>query len=106
MTSFMFMFDEVPDPVWKTSIGKWSSCLPRATSAAASWIAAAVSFGMTRSSPLTVAETPLIVASAPMSARSIGRPEIGKFSIARWVCVPHNASAGTCTSPIESCSVR
>ena len=24
-TSFMFMFDDVPEPVWKTSIGKWSS---------------------------------------------------------------------------------
>ena len=41
-----------------------------------------------------------------MSARSIGRPEIGKFSTARWVCAPHSASAGTRTSPIESCSVR
>ena len=28
----MFMFVEVPEPVWKTSIGNWSSCRPRATS--------------------------------------------------------------------------
>ena len=24
ITSFTFMFDEVPEPVWKTSIGNWS----------------------------------------------------------------------------------
>jgi hypothetical protein len=24
-TSFMFMFDEVPDPVWYVSTGKWAS---------------------------------------------------------------------------------
>ena len=28
MTSLAFMFDEVPEPVWKTSIGNWSSCSP------------------------------------------------------------------------------
>ena len=27
-TSFMFMFDEVPDPVWYTSTGNWSSQPP------------------------------------------------------------------------------
>ena len=35
-TSFMFMFDDVPEPVWKTSIGKWSSYIPVLTSDAAS----------------------------------------------------------------------
>ena len=28
MTSLAFMFDEVPEPVWKTSIGNCASCLP------------------------------------------------------------------------------
>ena len=28
ITSFAFMFEEVPEPVWKTSIGNWSSCSP------------------------------------------------------------------------------
>ncbi len=28
MTSFAFMLDEVPEPVWKTSIGNWLSCAP------------------------------------------------------------------------------
>ena len=37
----MFMFDEVPDPVWKTSIGNASSWPPAATAAAASSTAAA-----------------------------------------------------------------
>ena len=31
MTSLAFMFDEVPEPVWKTSIGNWSSSSPSAT---------------------------------------------------------------------------
>ena len=30
-TSLAFMFEEVPEPVWKTSIGNWSSCSPSAT---------------------------------------------------------------------------
>ena len=29
MTSFMFMLVDVPEPVWNTSIGKWSSHWPR-----------------------------------------------------------------------------
>src|SRR5262245_38271178 len=41
-----------------------------------------------------------------MSASGRGRPETGKFSIARWVWAPHRASAGTCTSPMVSCSTR
>ena len=28
MTSLAFMFDDVPEPVWNTSIGNWSSCTP------------------------------------------------------------------------------
>ena len=32
ITSFAFMFDDVPEPVWNTSIGKWSSSSPAATS--------------------------------------------------------------------------
>ena len=106
ITSLAFMFDDVPEPVWKTSIGKWSSQSPRATSTAASWIALAVSLSITLRRPFTVADAPLIDASAPISARSIGRPEIGKFSTARCVCACHRAQAGTFTSPIESCSMR
>ena len=35
-TSLAFMFEEVPEPVWKTSIGNWSSCSPAATASPAS----------------------------------------------------------------------
>ena len=35
MTSLAFMFDDVPEPVWKTSIGNWSSCSPAATASPA-----------------------------------------------------------------------
>ena len=38
MTSLAFMFDDVPEPVWKTSIGNWSSCSPSAISSAAAAI--------------------------------------------------------------------
>ena len=39
ITSFMFMLVEVPEPVWNTSTGNWSSHWPLATSTAESWIA-------------------------------------------------------------------
>ena len=86
--------------------GNWSSHWPLATSAAASWMAAATSSGSTPSSRFTIDAAPLIDASAPMSARSIRSPEIGKLSTARCVCAPHRAAAGTRTSPIVSCSMR
>ncbi len=106
MTSLAFMLDEVPEPVWKTSSGNSPSCSPLATRAAASWMARARSGGSTPSSPLTMAAAPLIDASAPIRSRDSRSPEMGKFSIARWVCAPHRAPAGTATSPIESCSMR
>jgi len=62
ITSLAFMLLDVPDPVWKTSIGN--------------------------------------------SAGSIGTPEMGKFSTARWVCAFQRASAFTRTSPMVSCSMR
>src|ERR1039458_4451722 len=106
MTSLAFMLLEVPDPVWNTSIGNWSSCSPTATAAAASWIAAAIASSSTPSSPFTTAASPLSEASAPIMSRPIRSPDTGKFCTARCVCAPHSASAGTRTSPIESCSTR
>ena len=35
MTSLAFMFDWVPEPVWKTTSGKWSSSVAAITSSAA-----------------------------------------------------------------------
>lgn len=106
MTSLVFMFDEVPDPVWNTSTGKCSSQRPSATSSAASRIASAMSLSSTPSSAFTCAAAPLIRARASMWARSMRCPEIGKFSTARCVWARHLAPAGTRTSPMESCSTR
>ena len=106
MTSLAFMLDEVPDPVWNTSIGNSASQSPAATSSAAAEIAAALSASSSPRRARTWAPKPLISASPRISSRSIGCPEIGKFSTARWVCARHFARAGTRTSPIESCSTR
>ena len=105
-TSLTFMLVEVPEPVWKTSMGNWSSCFPRATSSAAVAMALAMAGSTTDSSALTQAAAALIRASAWMIGRGMVSPEMGKFSTARAVWAPHSASAGTSTSPIESCSVR
>ena len=43
ITSFAFMFDEVPEPVWKTSIGNWSSSSPAAIRSPAAAIRSALS---------------------------------------------------------------
>ena len=39
ITSLTFMLVLVPEPVWNTSIGNWSSCCPSTISAAAATIA-------------------------------------------------------------------
>ena len=44
ITSLVFMFVEVPLPVWKMSTTNWSSCLPSATACAA-WTIGAAEFG-------------------------------------------------------------
>ncbi|KIF05522.1 hypothetical protein PL81_12745 [Streptomyces sp. RSD-27] len=106
ITSLVFMLDEVPEPVWKTSTGKCSSQWPSATSAAADRMASEVSSSSTPSSALTRAAAALIRARASMWARSRRCPESGKFSTARWVWARHLACAGTRTSPMESRSVR
>src|SRR5690348_2651288 len=100
------MFVDVPEPVWNTSIGNSASNSPAATRSAAATIASACSADTTPSSAFTTAADALICASACTSAGASGRPEIGKFSTARCVCARHNASRGTFTSPIVSCSIR
>src|SRR5699024_2391328 len=105
-TSLVFMLLEVPEPVWKTSIGNSSFHLPSATSRAASPIASPMSAEITPSSALTLAVAALIWPRAAMLAFSNPCPEIGKFSTALCVWARHLALAGTLTSPIESCSTR
>src|SRR5918911_4509348 len=88
------------------SIGKWASCSPSATACAASAIAAATSWSSRPRLPLASAAARLTSPIARRKRRGNGCPEIGKLSTARWVEAPYNASSGTCTSPIESRSVR
>ena len=91
----MFMFVEVPEPVWNASIGNWSVYAPAAISSATATIASATrrSTGGTSLEPaFTRAASPLIMASARITRGSTAWPEIGKFSTARWVCAPQSAS--------------
>ena len=55
MTSLAFMFDWVPDPVWNTTSGKWSSSAPAITSSAAREMSSTFSGGSCPSSPLAIA---------------------------------------------------
>src|SRR5271156_6728173 len=106
ITSLVFILELVPEPVWKTSMGNWSSCRPSAISAAAAMIASALSGASRPRSLFTCAQAPFSSPSARIWVRSRPRPEIGKFSTARWVWARHNAFAGTRTSPMVSCSMR
>ena len=58
------MLDDVPEPVWKTSIGNSASQSPRATSAAAAAIASAFAWSSRPRWARTRAPAPLISASA------------------------------------------
>ena len=85
-TSFMFMFELVPDPVWYVSTGNWSSYSPVTTWSAAQAIASAMAPSSVPRSLLARAAAFLMRASAAMWRDSRPWPEIGKFSTARWVC--------------------
>ena len=106
MTSLAFMLVEVPDPVWKISTGNSRSSLPSTTSVAAATMACAI--GDSSLTPFQVHERrrALHPAEGVDHLRGIGRPLMGKFSTARWVCAPHSACEGTFTSPMESFSIR
>jgi len=106
ITSLAFMFEEVPEPVWNTSTGNWSSWSPAITSSAAATMTSAVSSSTSPRSRFACAAAFFTTPSARTNRRLIPIPEIGKFSTARWVCAPQYASAGTCTSPRLSASVR
>ena len=94
MTSLAFMFVEVPEPVWKTSIGNCASCLPAAISLAAFSIFEAVRFGSRPSSPLTAAAAPFTRASQRTTDTGTVSPEIGKLATAFVVSPPHSCLSG------------
>src|SRR5574337_2165464 len=87
-------------------MGNWSSWRPSAISAAAAMIASAFSGDSSPKSLFTCAQAPFNRPRARIWVRSRPRPEIGKFSTARWVWARHRAFAGTRTSPMVSCSMR
>ena len=82
----MFMLEEVPDPVWYTSIGNSPLCRPLTTSSAAAAMASAISASSTPRRALARAADFLMRARAAIWAGSSTDPEIGKFSTARCVC--------------------
>src|SRR5262245_12104694 len=89
-TSFAFMFEEVPDPVWKTSIGNWSSSSPLATRSAADAIRSALSSSSSPSSAFARAAAALIRPSQRATGAGIGSPETGKLPIAFSVSPPQS----------------
>jgi hypothetical protein len=101
MTSFAFMFDDVPDPVWKTSIGNWSSNSPAATRSAAAAMRSALSGSRRPSSAFTRAAAALMRPSQRATETGIGSPETGKFSIAFRVSSPQSSlGAVSFTEPV------
>ena len=85
------MFELVPEPVWKTSIGNWSSSSPAAIRSAAAAIRSALSASSRPSSAFTRAAAPLIRPSQRATWTGIGSPETGKFSTAFAVSPPHSS---------------
>ena len=100
MTSLAFMLVEVPDPVWNTSTGNWSSWSPAATASAAAAMRSARSSSRSPSSALTAAAAALMRANQWMTATGTGSPDTGKFSTALAVSAPHRAPVGG--SPVMS----
>src|SRR5688500_14701072 len=90
-TSFAFMFELVPEPVWKTSIGNWSSSSPEATRSAAEAIRSALSASSRPSSAFTRAAAPLIRPSQRATEAGIGSPETVKLATALRVSSPQSS---------------
>ena len=85
------MLDEVPDPVWKTSIGNWSSNSPAATRTPATAIRSAMSESAGQGAAFARADAALIRPSQRATETGIGSPDTGKFSIALLVSPPHSS---------------
>src|SRR5262249_47853527 len=101
-TSFAFMFDDVPDPVWKTSIGNWSSCSPAATASPPAAIRSASSGSSLPSSALTRAAAAFSRPSSRTTGTGTRSPETGKFSTAFVVSPPQSCSVKVVASIVSS----
>ena len=106
MTSFAFMFDDVPEPVWKHVDRELVVVLdPSATASPASAIRSARSASSCPSSALTRAAAALIRPSQWITGAGTGCPETGKFSTAFAVSAPQSCSVN-CASVIGSSRYR
>ena len=92
ITSFAFMLELVPEPVWKTSIGNWSSNSPAATRSAAAAIRSASSASSSPRSAFTRAAAALMRPSQWATGSGIGSPDTGKLSTALSVSPPQSLS--------------
>ena len=99
ITSLAFMFDDVPEPVWKTSIGNWSSWRPSATSSPAAAIRSATSWSSLPSSAFTRAAAALMRPSQWITDAGTRSPDTGKLSTALRVSPPQSSSAMALTLP-------
>ncbi len=94
-TSLAFVFDDVPEPVWKTSIGNWSSWRPSATSSPARPMRSPSSASSSPSSAFTRAAAALMRPSQWTTGVGTGSPDTWKLSIALLVSEPQSC---WCTS--------
>src|SRR3954471_21297346 len=86
------MFDDVPEPVWKTSIGNWASSSPFAIRSAAAAMRCALSSSRSPSSPFARAAAALMRPSQRATEAGIGSPETGKLTTAFVVSPPQSSS--------------
>src|SRR5262245_6796436 len=98
MTSFAFMFELVPEPVWKTSIGNWSSNSPAAMRSPADAMRSATSRSRSSRSAFTRAAAALIRPSQRATGVGMGSPETGKFAIAFSVSTPQSSRLSTASA--------
>src|SRR5215210_5846412 len=106
ITSLAFMFDEVPEPVWNTSIGNWSSCSPLATSSPAAATRSAISASSSPSSPFTRAAAALMRPSQRTTGAGTRSPETGKLSTALRVSEPHSSCCTAMPPSLSRASSR
>ena len=102
ITSLAFMFDDVPEPVWNTSIGNCASCTPWAISSAAAAMRSATSASSSPRSALARAAAPLTRPSWRTTATGTRSPETGKLATAFVVSPPHSCWSVSCTLMIAS----
>ena len=91
ITSLAFVFVEVPEPVWNTSIGNCSSCSPAATSSPARAIRSASSGSRSPSSAFTRAASAFTRASQRTTGTGTRSPDTWKFSTALLVSAPQSS---------------